>query len=130
MMTKLDSGLVGWDVEEIINKKSLDRVAQQQQSLPDKGILVGEVREMILECLGQFSRIPTFMVDLYVYCDGDLSCQTHLFENLMRFLAKNVFPDATPGGPVTNSCHQSITVDSLLYFLKHMLDRRTLENVK
>lgn len=50
---------------------------------------------------------------------------SHLFENLIRFLSKNVFPDATSGGPVTSYAHQILCLDSLLLYLKHIVDRIT-----
>jgi hypothetical protein len=48
----------------------------------------------------------------------------HLFEELLRFLAKSSFPDATPGGPVTTLVHQNLCIDALLYFLKTLVERR------
>lgn len=86
--------------------------------------MVAEIRELALESISQLSRIPSFMVDLYVHADGDLKCQSHLFENTVKFLCRHVFPDATPGGPVTTTSHQLLCLDSLLFFLKHMVDRR------
>lgn len=47
----------------------------------------GEVRELLLECLTQCARIPTFMVDLWVNFDSDISCG-NLFEELIHFLSK------------------------------------------
>lgn len=46
-----------------------------------------EVRELLLECLLQCSRIPTFMVDLWYNYDCDLSCGD-LFEEAIQFLSK------------------------------------------
>ncbi|KAJ3127915.1 GDP/GTP exchange factor for ARF [Nowakowskiella sp. JEL0407] len=86
-------------------------------------ITVGEVRELILETLGQFARNPSFFVELYFNYDGDMLCTTHLFEELIRFVCKHSFPDATPGGPATYPIHQSICVDILLLYLKHVADR-------
>lgn len=46
-----------------------------------------EVRELLLECLLQCARIPTFMVDLWFNYDCDLSCGD-LFEETIQFLSK------------------------------------------
>lgn len=46
-----------------------------------------EVRELLLECLLQCARIPTFMVDLWFNYDCDLSCGD-LFEETVQFLSK------------------------------------------
>lgn len=46
-----------------------------------------EVRELLLESLLQFARMPTFMVDLWYNYDCDLTCGD-LFEELIQFLSK------------------------------------------
>lgn len=47
----------------------------------------GEVRELLLECLGQFARAPTFMVDLWVNYDCGLdTCD--LFQDMVKFLTR------------------------------------------
>jgi golgi-specific brefeldin A-resistance guanine nucleotide exchange factor 1 len=53
----------------------------------ESGAYSGEVRELLLECLTQCARIPTFMVDLWVNFDSDISCG-NLFEELIHFLSK------------------------------------------
>lgn len=47
----------------------------------------GEVRELLLECLGQFARAPTFMVDLWVNYDCGLDCGD-LFQDMIKFLTR------------------------------------------
>jgi brefeldin A-resistance guanine nucleotide exchange factor 1 len=47
----------------------------------------GEVRELLLECLGQFARAPTFMVDLWVNYDCGLDCGD-LFQDMVKFLTR------------------------------------------
>ncbi|KAJ3227008.1 GDP/GTP exchange factor for ARF [Clydaea vesicula] len=128
IMMRLDSGVVGWDVEEgYIGDGNMNDGGYgnpHEKLISNKGgVVVGEVRDLLLECISQLVRIPNFMADLYVYFDGDLSCQSHLFENLVRFLSKHVFPDATPGGPVTTLSHQLLCLDSLLVFLKQIVDK-------
>ncbi|KAF9579932.1 GDP/GTP exchange factor for ARF, partial [Lunasporangiospora selenospora] len=60
----------------------------------------GEVRELLLECLGQFARAPTFMVDLW-----------------------NAFPDSTT---YSASNSHMLCMDSLLLFIGHMVDRLSI----
>jgi len=47
----------------------------------------GEVRELLLECLGQFARAPTFMVDLWVNYDCGLDCGD-MFQDMIKFLTR------------------------------------------
>ncbi|KAL1914448.1 uncharacterized protein VTP21DRAFT_8900 [Calcarisporiella thermophila] len=79
----------------------------------------GEVRELLLEMLGQFARIPSFMVDLWVNYDCQLDCRD-LFEEMIRFLCKNAFPD-TNGYAARNS--HMLCLDALLLFINFMVAR-------
>jgi brefeldin A-resistance guanine nucleotide exchange factor 1 len=45
----------------------------------------GEIRDLILETLGQIFNQPSFMVDLYTNYDCDINCE-NLFEKLIDFL--------------------------------------------
>lgn len=47
----------------------------------------GETRDLILETLGQISRHPSFMVDVYTNYDCDINCE-NIFERLIDFLTK------------------------------------------
>ncbi|CDS10527.1 hypothetical protein LRAMOSA03202 [Lichtheimia ramosa] len=78
-----------------------------------------EVRELLLECLLQCSRIPTFMVDLWYNYDCDLSCGD-LFEEAIQFLSKNSFPD--PNGYPAFDSH-FLCLDTLLMFIDQMVER-------
>lgn len=53
----------------------------------DYSPISAEVRELLLECLLQCARIPTFMVDLWFNYDCNLSCGD-LFEEIIHFLSK------------------------------------------
>ncbi|CAG8524743.1 14258_t:CDS:2, partial [Racocetra fulgida] len=53
----------------------------------------GEVRELLLESLGQFAREPSFMADLWVNYDCDIDCGD-LFEEVVKFLSKS-YPSAS-----------------------------------
>ncbi|KAJ3048959.1 GDP/GTP exchange factor for ARF, partial [Rhizophlyctis rosea] len=124
IMTKANSGVAVWDIEEWHQGPGEDvrpALTQQQKG----GIVVGEVRELLLECLAQLCRVPTFTANLYVNYDGDQECQSHLFEEFMQFAAKHSFPDATPGGPVTTITHQTLCLDMLLMYLNAIVDRKS-----
>ncbi|KAF9437726.1 GDP/GTP exchange factor for ARF [Entomortierella beljakovae] len=54
---------------------------------PDTTVAHGEVRELLLECLGQFARSPTFMADLWVNYDCGLDCGD-LFQDMIKFLTR------------------------------------------
>lgn len=47
----------------------------------------GQTRDLLLEALGQISRSPSFMVDLYANYDCDVNCE-NLFERLIDFLTR------------------------------------------
>ncbi|GJJ73716.1 golgi-specific brefeldin A-resistance guanine nucleotide exchange factor 1 [Entomortierella parvispora] len=79
----------------------------------------GEVRELLLECLGQFARAPTFMVDLWVNYDCGLDCGD-MFQDMIKFLTRNSFPDSTS---YSASNSHMLCMDSLLLFINHMVDR-------
>lgn len=63
------------------------RSHKSSYSNSDPYMIPGEVRELLLECLLQCARVPTFMVDLWFNYDCDLSCGD-LFEELIQFLSK------------------------------------------
>ncbi|TPX41417.1 hypothetical protein SeMB42_g05585 [Synchytrium endobioticum] len=142
LMQRVDGGVVGWDVgdwqtdfDESARENnggprmtgslsSRDRTSNSTSLRGGSLILVGEVRELLLETLVQMTRQPTFFADLYVNYDGDMLSQYDLYEEIIRFLSKHSFPDATPGGPVTTSTHQALALEGLLLFLHQLVDRR------
>ncbi|KAF9184746.1 GDP/GTP exchange factor for ARF [Haplosporangium sp. Z 767] len=93
---------------------------------PDTTTAHGEVRELLLECLGQFARAPTFMVDLWVNYDCGLDCGD-LFQDMIRFLTRNSFPDSTT---YSASNSHMLCMDSLLLFINHMVDRLSIPKEK
>lgn len=56
----------------------------------------GEHRELLLECLAQLARHPSFLVDLWINYDCDMDCED-LFEKTISFLTR-VRP-VLPRGP-------------------------------
>lgn len=125
-----DQGVVAWDVEgkapeEQAQEKDKEKHAEMTFKLGHAAFPVtGEVRELLLETLLQFARAPTFAAELWLNYDGDLGSPGHLLEESVKFLSRHGFPDVTPGGPVTTPIHQSLCLDGLLLFLKHMVERR------
>ncbi|ORX59019.1 Sec7-domain-containing protein [Hesseltinella vesiculosa] len=81
--------------------------------------LPGDIRELLLECLLQSARIPSFMVDLWFNYDCDQSCGD-LFEELIQFLCKNSFPDTHN---YSTSSYHLLCFDTLLMFMDHMVER-------
>ncbi|KAJ1558773.1 GDP/GTP exchange factor for ARF [Nowakowskiella sp. JEL0078] len=105
-MTKVDMGVMGWDIDEwttasIDPNSAIHKSPNPAQKQPTFSqvrnaiatIMVGEVRELVL--------------------DG---------------IVQNSFPDATPGGPATSPMHQTLCHDVILLFLKQVVDRtKTME---
>ncbi|KAJ7168148.1 hypothetical protein C8R43DRAFT_983232 [Mycena crocata] len=83
----------------------------------------GEPRDLILETLSQISRHPSFMVDLYINYDCDINCE-NLFERLIDFLTKAVYPSHYPGGLDARQRNvQYLCLDLLLAFVNDMAAR-------
>ncbi|KAJ6618317.1 hypothetical protein B0H10DRAFT_1795581 [Mycena sp. CBHHK59/15] len=83
----------------------------------------GETRDLILETLSQISRHPSFMVDLYINYDCDINCE-NLFERLIDFLTKAVYPSHYPGGLDARQRNvQYMCLDLLLAFVNDMAAR-------
>ncbi|KAJ3412584.1 GDP/GTP exchange factor for ARF [Chytridiales sp. JEL 0842] len=136
IMNKVNAGIVTWDIDEASSSEvdtekrsstasttSPSSSSTQSRSGPTRNIIIGEARELLLETLAQFFRIPTFGAELLVNFDGDLNSRHNLYEETVRFITKHAFPDATPGGPATTSVHQTICIDTILMFLRHLVER-------
>jgi brefeldin A-resistance guanine nucleotide exchange factor 1 len=64
--------------------------ASRERNLRSSGeniFATGEVRELLVESLGHFTRDPSFMVDLWVNYDCNIDC-VDLFEEVVKFLSK------------------------------------------
>ncbi|KAJ3135959.1 GDP/GTP exchange factor for ARF [Physocladia obscura] len=151
IMNKVDTGIVSWDVNESEKSsvsegnKNINAVESSQRPSSaasisssrfsstvaqingaGRNILVSEARELLLETMVQCCRIPGFFTELWVNFDGDAGCQGNLYEEVVRFLSKHAFSDATPGGPVSLITHQIIAIDGLLLLLSHISERKAL----
>ncbi|KAH0584078.1 hypothetical protein H2248_009651 [Termitomyces sp. 'cryptogamus'] len=82
----------------------------------------GETRSLILETLSQISRYPSFMVDLYANYDCDINCE-NLFERLVDFLTKAVYPTDYPPEDAQQRNAQYLCLDLLLAFVNDMAAR-------
>ncbi|KIK63700.1 hypothetical protein GYMLUDRAFT_221940 [Collybiopsis luxurians FD-317 M1] len=83
----------------------------------------GETRNLVLETLSQISRHSSFLVDLYTNYDCDINCE-NLFERLIEFLTKSVYPSHYPGGLDAQQRNaQYLCLDLLLAFVNDMAKR-------
>ncbi|KAJ7074218.1 hypothetical protein C8F01DRAFT_1099675 [Mycena amicta] len=94
---------------------------------PTRVVLVtparGETRDLVLETLSQIAQHPSFMVDLYINYDCDINCE-NLFERLVDFLTKAIYPSYYPGGLDARQRNvQYLCLDLLLAFVNDMAGR-------
>ncbi|KAF9532355.1 Sec7-domain-containing protein [Crepidotus variabilis] len=82
----------------------------------------GETRDLILETLSQVAGHASFMVDLYTNYDCDPNCE-NLFERLVDFLTKAVYPYAGMGSYESQRNVQYICLELLLSFVNDMTTR-------
>ncbi|KAH9484177.1 hypothetical protein JR316_0003657 [Psilocybe cubensis] len=82
----------------------------------------GETRDLILETLSQISGHPSFMVDLYTNYDCDINCE-NLFERLIDFLTKSVYPSNQGATLDSQRNVQYICLELLLSFVNDMTAR-------
>ncbi|KAI9097391.1 hypothetical protein DFS34DRAFT_621510 [Phlyctochytrium arcticum] len=129
LLSRLDAGVVAIDLEEVEDGSTMYGRSPPVSYNVRSGVVQGETRELLLECIAQLCRIPGFWGELYVNFDGDMDQQSHLFEELLVFLAKHSLPDVTPGGAVTNLTHQTVCLESLLLFLSTLGRSSTQLNV-
>ncbi|KAI9483078.1 MAG: hypothetical protein EXX96DRAFT_478742 [Benjaminiella poitrasii] len=93
--------------------------ATKNYSSSEQMVISNEVHELLLESLVQFSRHPTFMIDLWYNYDCDLTCGD-LFEELIQFLSKNSFPN-NQSYSLMNS--HVLCLDTLLMFITQIVER-------
>ncbi|CAI7627566.1 unnamed protein product [Penicillium viridicatum] len=78
-----------------------------------------EAREAMVESIGMLSRIPSFMVELFVNYDCDVD-RADLCEDMIGLLSRNAFPDSATWS-TTNV--PPLCLDSLLGYVQFIHDR-------
>ncbi|KAF8078137.1 hypothetical protein FPV67DRAFT_1464319 [Lyophyllum atratum] len=110
------------------NEKGIDPSDQESEkgsAVPSRVLVAparGETRNLILETLSQISRHPSFMIDLYANYDCDINCE-NLFERLIDFLTKAVYPSDYPIADAQQRNAQYLCLDLLLAFVNDMAAR-------
>ncbi|KAJ5719445.1 hypothetical protein N7493_007900 [Penicillium malachiteum] len=85
-----------------------------------------EAREAMVESIGVLSRIPSFMVELFVNYDCDVD-RADLCEDMIGLLSRNAFPDSATWS-TTNV--PPLCLDSLLGYVQFIYDRLDDEPVQ
>jgi hypothetical protein len=95
LMSRVDAGIVGWDVEGLSNvsTQAPSKQQQQQQQLytlqQQQQVISGETRELFLESIVAMTRAPGFVQEIWINFDGDeKNVAGHLFEELTLFYCK------------------------------------------
>ena len=78
-----------------------------------------DAREAMVECIGALSRIPSFLVELYINYDCEVD-RGDLCEDLIGLLSRNAFPDSATWS-TTNV--PPLCLDSLLGYVQSLADR-------
>ncbi|KAJ5799808.1 uncharacterized protein N7518_001876 [Penicillium psychrosexuale] len=85
-----------------------------------------EAREAMVESIGMLSRIPSFMVELFVNYDCDVD-RADLCEDMIGLLSRNAFPDSATWS-TTNV--PPLCLDSLLGYVQFIHDRLDNEPIQ
>lgn len=85
-----------------------------------------EAREAMVESIGVLSRIPSFMVELFVNYDCEID-RADLCEDMIGLLSRNAFPDSATWS-TTNV--PPLCLDSLLGYIQFIYDRLDDEAVQ
>ncbi|EPY53627.1 guanyl-nucleotide exchange factor [Schizosaccharomyces cryophilus OY26] len=122
----LDSSLVrAISSTNLVNDQNPDRAtptsfSERKRFVFDNEGSPPEIRELIVECFGSLSRIPGFLVDLYVNYDCDPQ-MSDLASDLIRVLTRNCLIDAARYS--TNNV-PPLCLDTLLNFIHNFHERR------
>ncbi|KAK9480121.1 hypothetical protein V1514DRAFT_326464 [Lipomyces japonicus] len=84
-----------------------------------------DARETMIECLCGLTRIPGFMVDLFVNYDCDID-RANLCEDVIGLLSRNAFPDAATWSTANVP---PLCLDALLSYVSFLVDRIDSANV-
>jgi len=94
-------------------------IKERQKLGMEGGSRKPDSREAMVESIGALSRIPTYLVELYVNYDCEVD-RSDLCEDLVGLLARNAFPDSARWS-TTNV--PPLCLDSLLGYVQFLADR-------
>ncbi|TGZ84125.1 Sec7-domain-containing protein [Ascodesmis nigricans] len=94
-------------------------VKERQKLGLEGGIRRPDAREAMVECIGALSRIPSFMVELYVNYDCNVD-RADLCEDVVGLLSRNAFPDSATWS-TTNV--PPLCLDALLGYVNFIAER-------
>ena len=94
-------------------------IKERQRLGMEGGSRKPDAREAMVESIGALSRIPSFMVELYVNYDCEVD-RSDLCEDLVGLLSRNAFPDSATWS-TTNV--PPLSLDSLLGYVQFIADR-------
>ena len=94
-------------------------IQERQRLGMEGGSRKPDAREAMVESIGALSRIPSFLVELYVNYDCEVD-RGDLCEDLIGLLSRNAFPDSATWS-TTNV--PPLSLDSLLGYVQFIADR-------
>ena len=94
-------------------------IKERQKLGMEGGSRKPDSREAMVESIGALSRIPTYLVELYVNYDCEVD-RSDLCEDLVGLLSRNAFPDSARWS-TTNV--PPLCLDSLLGYVQFVADR-------
>ena len=94
-------------------------VKERQRLGMEGGSRKPDAREAMIESIGALSRIPSYLVELYVNYDCEVD-RNDLCEDLVGLLSRNAFPDSATWS-TTNV--PPLSLDSLLSYVQFIADR-------
>ena len=78
-----------------------------------------DAREAMIESIGALSRMPTYLIELYVNYDCEVD-RNDLCEDLIGLLSRNAFPDSATW---STTSVPPLSLDSLLGYVQFIADR-------
>ena len=94
-------------------------IKERQKLGMEGGARKPDAREAMVESIGALSRMPSYLVELYVNYDCEVD-RSDLCEDLVGLLSRNAFPDSVRWS-TTNV--PPLCLDSLLSYVQYVADR-------
>ncbi|KKA28301.1 hypothetical protein TD95_003031 [Thielaviopsis punctulata] len=86
---------------------------------PEPGARKPDARQAMVECIGVLSRMPTFMIELFVNFDCDEN-RADLCEDMIGLLSRNALPDSAIW---STTSVPPLCLDALLRFVQFLTER-------